>query len=338
MEYRRLGNTGLRVSALSLGGWLTFGERIDQETTNAIIRAAVDKGVNLIDLADVYALGKAELAAGACIGPFKRSDLVISTKVFWPMSSDPNDRGLSRKHIMESVDKSLQRLRTDYLDLYFCHRADKDTPLEETIRAMDDLVRRGKVLYWGTSVWDPDTICRAHCIARYNRWQPPVVEQPQYSLLTRDIERSLLPTAARFGMGLTVWSPLAGGILTGKYLGGIPEQSRGQTTPRFVREDEVEKTTAQIRRFCEIAAKLGCQPAQLAIAWLLRRPFLSSVILGATSVDQLLQNLASTTIKIPGDVLAEISRLFPAPRWDLRDAWRLVPHLARPRVLRKLLS
>ncbi len=338
MEYRKLGNSGLRVSALSLGGWLTFGERIDQETTNAIVRAAVDNGVNLIDLADVYALGKAELAVGACIGQFKRSDLVISSKVFWPMSADPNDRGLSRKHIMESVDKSLQRLRTDYLDLYFCHRADKDAPLEETIRAMDDLVRRGKILYWGTSVWDPGTIDRAQYIARYNGWQAPVVEQPQYSLLTRGIERSLLPTAARFGMGVMVWSPLAGGILTGKYLGGVPEQSRGQTAPRFVSEEEVAKSASQVRQFCEMAAKLGCQPAQLAIAWLLRRPFISSVILGATSVEQLLQNLASTSVKIPDNTYAEISHLFRAPRWGPRDAWRLVPHLARPRALRKLLS
>lgn len=338
MEYRSLGSTGLKVSALSLGGWLTFGERIDQATTNSIVACAVERGVNLIDVADSYGIGKAEAAVGAAIGSFRRSNLVLSTKVFWPMSDDPNDRGLSRKHILAAAEASLSRLRTDHLDLYFCHRQDDSTPLEETIRAMDDLVRQGKVLYWGTSVWNQRTLERAHRVARRHGLERPVVEQPPYSLLSRDVERWLLPTVVRHGMGTVVWSPLAGGLLTGKYLEGIPDDSRVRASAKFLGEDEVRRSAAQVRRLCDLASQLGCRPAQLAIAWLLRRPFVSSVILGATSVAQMEENLGAAEVKVPDAVIAELSRTFPAPRLKPGDVGRLAGLWNRPRALRALLS
>lgn len=338
MEYRNLGNTGLKVSVLSLGGWLTFGQRVDQPTTAAIIACAIEKGVNLIDVADSYGIGKAELAVGASLGPFRRADLVLSTKVFWPMSKDPNDRGLSRKHIMESIERSLRNLRTDYLDLYFCHRQDDQTPLEETVRAMDDLVRQGKVLYWGTSVWNQRTLERTHRIARRLNLHRPVVEQPCYNLLQREIERWLMPTTVRHGMGLVVWSPLAGGLLTGKYLAGIPDQSRVRDAAKFLGEGDVARSEAQVRRLVELAKKVGCTPAQLSIAWLMRRPFVSSVILGATSVAQMQENLVAAEVAVPGDVIAELSSVFPPPRLKPGDVARLAGLWRQRRDLKRLLS
>ena len=216
MEYRRMGESGLRLSALSLGGWLTFGGSVDEATTGEVVRTAIDSGVNFIDLADVYARGRAEQVVGTLLSDYPRADLVISSKLFWPMSDNPNDRGLSRKHIMESVERTLKNLGSDYLDIYFCHREDPDTPLGETIRAMDDLVRQGKILYWGTSVWGAERLHEAWRLAGRHELYPPLVEQPRYSLLHRGVEKTVLPTASRLGMGLAVWSPLAGGGLTGK--------------------------------------------------------------------------------------------------------------------------
>ena len=228
MEHRRLGNTGLKVSAVSIGGWLTFGKSVDEEATRRISRAAIDGGVSFVDLADVYGPdGAAERTVGAILPDYRRSALVISSKVFWPTGEGPNDRGLSRKHIMESCERSLKRLGTDYIDLYFCHREDPETPLEETARAMDDLVRQGKILYWGTSCWSASTLLKTHALAGLRGLYAPVVEQPRYNLLRRDVERRVMPVAKRLGMGLVVWSPLASGALTGKYDEGVPEGSRG---------------------------------------------------------------------------------------------------------------
>ncbi len=215
MEYRRLGNSGLKVSALSLGGWTTFGGSVlDQEITRQIIVKAYESGINFFDIADIYARGEAEKMMGAVLQEFPRHTLVISSKVFWPMSDDVNDRGLSRKHIMESIDKSLERIGADYLDLYFCHRYDPETPLEETVRAMDDLVRQGKILYWGTSEWSGAQIAEAVGLARRYNLYPPQVEQPQYNLLHRRIEKEIIPVTSPNGMGLVTWSPLASGLLT----------------------------------------------------------------------------------------------------------------------------
>ncbi|MFM9995495.1 MAG: aldo/keto reductase family protein [Phycisphaerales bacterium] len=310
MEYRRVGNSGLRVSAVSIGGWLTFGAGVDEQGTARVLGAALDGGVNFIDLADAYAKGEAERATGAFIRGRKRSELVLSSKLFWPMSDDPNDRGLSRKHIMESIDRTLSNLGTDYLDLYFCHREDPETPLEETVRAMDDLVRRGKVLYWGTSVWSGRSLKAAQAAAERFNAHPPIVEQPQFNLIHRGNERDSMPTATKLGMGLVVWSPLAGGLLTGKYNAGVPTGSRGDTT-KWLREDLTEANLTRVREFCGIAKELGALPAQLALAWILGRPGITSVITGATTPQQVRDNIGAAAVKVPAEAERRIARLFP---------------------------
>lgn len=312
MEYRRVGNSGLKVSVLSFGGWLTLGNTVGVDTASQLFKLAIDSGVNSIDLADVYAGGEAEKVAGEVLQAYRRTDLVIATKVFWPMSDAITDRGLSRKHIMESVDRSLRNLRTDYLDLYYCHREDPETPLEETVSAMSDLVRRGKILYWGTSMWKPKSLIEAHAIANRLGAYAPIVEQPQYSLVHRWIEKKVMPTAQHLGMGLMTWSPLAGGLLTGKYQKEIPAGSRAATT-KWLEEDLNEFNHKRVHKLCEIAQEVGgVTPAQVSIAWLLKRPELSSVILGATSADQLQETLRSVNISISREIWARVERVFPA--------------------------
>jgi voltage-dependent potassium channel beta subunit len=295
----------MKVSAVSLGAWLTYGEKVEYEMAARCLRTAVENGINFIDVADAYAGGKAEEVVGSVIRDFKRSDLVISSKLYWPQSDNVNDRGLSRKHIMESIDKSLQRLGTDYLDIYFCHRYDEETPLEETVRAMDDLVHQGKVLYWGTSVWNAAQIENAVGLARQYNCYPPQVEQPRYNMLDRHIEPEIMPTAAKYGIGFTVFSPLAQGILTGKYNQGVPEGSRadefGWSQDQF---DETE--LAKTRQLTEVAGDLGISMAQLALAWILRRPEISSVITGASRPQQVLDNIKAADVKLDADVQARI--------------------------------
>jgi voltage-dependent potassium channel beta subunit len=312
MNYRRLGQSGLKVSELSLGGWLTFGESIaDAQVARDIIVRAYDSGINFFDIADVYAGGESERAMGAILKLFPRHTLVISSKVFWPMSDDVNDRGLSRKHIMESVDKSLKRIGTDYLDMYFCHRWDDETPLIETMRAMDDLIHQGKVLYWGTSEWSGEQIQQANDLAeRYNLY-PPQVEQPQYNLLVRQrFEQEIMPAAARNGLGLVTWSPLGSGLLTGKYDDGIPEDSRLASVDWLRGEVMRESRLEKVRRLKPIADDLGVTRAELSLAWALRHPEISSVITGATKPGQLESNLRAASITLSGDVLAAIDAIF----------------------------
>lgn len=247
MNYRKMGRTGLKISSVSIGGWLTLGGSVGSEDSARILRRAVDGGVNFIDLADVYSAGAAEQVAGAAIQGIDRSSLVLSSKVFGRMGDGPNERGLSRKHIIESCEASLRRLGTDYLDLYFCHRPDPETPLEETVRAMDDLVHRGKVHYWGTSVWPAELLDDAHDLCDRRGFYPPLVEQPQYSLLERGIEASVLPAARRLGMGLVVWSPLAGGLLTGKYDDGVPPGAAGPRPSGWTTSWRVTSRTGSAR-------------------------------------------------------------------------------------------
>ena len=310
MNYVQVGRSGLRVSSVSIGGWLTFGGSLEEETTAAILRAALDAGINFIDLADVYSKGRAEEAAGRALQGLPRHELVISSKVFGTMSDDTNDRGLSRKHIFESCDRSLRRLQTDYLDIYFCHREDPNTPLQETVMAMDDLVRSGKVHYWGTSCWSASTLQRAHDLANAHGWHAPRVEQPQYNLLVRDIEHEVQPKALALGMGLVVWSPLAGGALTGKYNDGMPAGSRGATTD-WLKSHLAEDKLPRLREFASIAADLGCEPGQLALAWLLTRPAVTSVITGATDPAQVQSNVAAIDVQITPEVATRLAELFP---------------------------
>jgi len=313
MPYRNLGACGLKVSAFALGGWTTYGDSVtDQGTVNAVIKAAHEAGVNFFDSADIYNRGETEKSMGAALKDFKRQNLVLSSKVFWPMSDDVNDRGLSRKHIMESIDKSLSNMGTEYLDLYFCHRYDEATPLEETVRAMDDLVRAGKVLYWGTSEWTGAQIQNACSIADRRNCYRPQVEQPQYSLLARKkVETDVVPAVRANGLGLVTWSPLASGLLTGKYDAGVPENSRfarmAWLRDSWLREEHLSR----VRFLKGIADSLGTTRSKLALAWLLNQPGVSSVILGATSVEQLKENLGALDVKLWQEVAQQMEQLFP---------------------------
>lgn len=310
MQYRRLGNAGMKVSAVSLGGWINFEGKIPEEELHRIIKRAYELGINFYDLADVYGNGEAERLVGGILKQFPRHTLVISTKVFFPMSDDVNDRGLSRKHIFESIDKSLRRLGTDYVDIYFCHRPDPETPIEETARAMDDLIHQGKVLYWGTSEWSTADLAVAYEVCeRYGLYKPQV-EQPQYSMLYREnVENHILPVVRSRGMGLVVYSPLAMGMLTGKYDAGIPDDSRFAreewSKERFFNEKNVER----VRRLKAIADDLGITRAQLALAWVLRQPCVSSVITGATKASQIEENARAAAVTLTDDVLNQIEEI-----------------------------
>lgn len=318
MQYRRLGNAGLKVSVLGLGGWLSFGDNVkDVGLARQIIITAYENGVNFFDIADVYAGGEAERLMGKVLREFPRHTLVISSKVFWPMSDDVNDRGLSRKHIMESVHKSLERIGTDYLDLYYCHRYDPETPLEEVVRAMDDLVHQGKVLYWGTSEWSGAQIAEAVGLARQYNLYPPQVEQPQYNILYRDrVEQEILPVTRPKGIGLTTFSPLASGLLTGKYDEGLPVGSRLDREEWLRERMFTDENREAVRRLKPLADGLGITRAQLALAWVLCRPGVSSVITGATSVAHIGSNLKAVDVKLSEEILAQIDVIVP-----LKRAW-----------------
>jgi voltage-dependent potassium channel beta subunit len=308
MQYRKMGQSGLELSVVAIGGWLTFGGSIDDRATRKILRAALDGGVNFIDLADVYSRGKAEKAARKALRGVERHGLVLSSKVFFRMSDDVNDRGLSRKHIMESCERSLRRLGTDYLD--FCHRSDPTTPLEETARAMDDLVHQGKVLYWGTSMWPAELLRHAHELASAKNLYACRVEQPEYSLMQRRIEADVLSACRDLGLGVVCWSPLAGGALTGKYDDGVPPASRGAKTD-WLAERLTEANLARLRELSLLARELGVTPAQLALAWVLRQPGITSVITGATRPEQLTENLGAVEVVLSDEVLARLGALFP---------------------------
>jgi len=316
MEYRRMGNTGLKISQLSLGAWITFGDQIDEKVADALIHTAYDHGINFFDNADAYADGEAEIVMGKAIKDFPRESLVISSKVFWPTMKGVNGKGLSRKHIMESCHASLNRLGTDYLDIYFCHRYDDETPLEETVRAMDDLIHQGKVLYWGTSEWRASQIGHAYTIA--NQWglYPPMVEQPQYNMLVRSkVEDELVPAVKDFGFGLVTWSPLRFGLLSGKYNEGLPENSRLSRDPDWANKIITNENINKVKQLSEIASELEVTLSQLAIGWLLRLPQLTSVITGATRLDHLEDNLGAAEVpeKLTPDILERIDMILDGP-------------------------
>ena len=311
MQYRRLGNAGMKVSSISLGGWINFGEnKVEHDIAQRVVETAYEQGINFFDLADIYGRGEAEKQMGAVLKQYPRHTLVISSKVFWPMSDDVNDRGLSRKHIMESITKSLKRLETDYLDIYFCHRHDPDTPMREIVKTMSDLVEQGMVHYWGTSEWNAPEIVAAYEIAERYGWHPPQTEQPQYSMLYRErVEGTILPVTKPRGVGLVPWSPLAMGMLTGKYDAGVPDDSRfGReewAKQRFLNDDNAEI----VRQLHPIAERLGITRAQLALAWLLAEPGVSSVITGATRPEQVVDNAAAGDIELDEVTMQEIAAI-----------------------------
>ena len=314
MEYRNLGRSGLKVSSVSVGSWLTFGSSVEVRETARLIEQAFDLGVNFFDTADVYARGKSEEAVGAALRSIPRPYVVLATKCFFPMSENPNDRGLSRKHIVESVDASLRRLGTDYIDLHQCHRPDPETPIDETVRAYEDLIRAGKVLYWGVSEWRSAQIVDACRSATLHGAYAPISNQPQYNLIRRGIERDVLPTCEREGLGQVVFSPLAQGVLSGKYSGGkkpsgsrAADDERNQFMDDFLRDDVLSRVDA----LGPIAEACGLSLPQLALAWCLRKPGVSSTIVGVTSEKQLRDNVAAAGVTIPEECLSRIEALFP---------------------------
>ena len=322
MQYRRLGATGLPLSALSFGAWVTFGTRIGRGEARELIAQAYDAGVNFFDNAETYANGEAERIMGDALADLRlpRDAWCVSSKVFFGAveSPRPTQRGLSRKHVVDACHQALRRLRVDYLDLYYCHRPDPDTPVEETVAAMDALVRQGKVLYWGTSEWPAESIRAAAKFARQHGLAAPVVEQPQYNLLHRErVEFEYAPLYGELGLGLTTWSPLASGLLSGKYQQGTPADSRLQTPGYAWLERSMfggarAARVAQVDRFLALARELGCPPAPLAIAWCLKNPRVSSVILGATRPEQLRENLTALTLaeRLDDAILAHLEACF----------------------------
>ena len=306
MQYRRLGSSGLQLSVLSFGAWVTFAGQVERGTARNLIAAGWDHGINFFDNAEVYGNGEAETLMGDVIADLRlpRDGYCVSSKVMFGAARDPRptQRGLSRKHVTDACNAALGRLRVDYLDLYYCHRPDPDTPIEETVWAMDALIRQGKVLYWGTSEWPAAQIRAAHKVARAHHLHAPTMEQPQYNLLHRErVELEYAPLYAELGLGTTVWSPLASGLLTGKYNDGVPEGTRlareeSASLQRGVLGSSENRRVERARRFTAVAAALDVAPAPLAIAWCLRNPHVSSVILGASRPEQLLQNLQALDV------------------------------------------
>jgi voltage-dependent potassium channel beta subunit len=310
VRYRKLGASGVKISEIGLGSWLTYGGTVGEEQAIACMHRAFELGVNFFDTANVYSRGAAEKVTGRALKAFRRDDYVLATKVYFPMGEGPNDRGLSRKHIVEQCHASLRRLGVDYIDLYQCHRADADTPLEETLRALDDLVTQGKVLYVGVSMWPAETLDEAHRIHVKLNLDPIVSNQPEYSLLARDIENDVLPVSRQLGIGQVVYSPMAQGVLTGKYLPGEqPAAGTRATTPegsgfmaRYLHDDVL----GAVQNLRPIADELGITMAQLAIAWVLREPGVASAIVGATRPEQVDDNVAAVGVELPPEVLARI--------------------------------
>ena len=312
MTYANVGQSGLKVSRVGLGSWLTFGTSVDKATAAGCVRAALDAGVNFIDTADIYALGAAESMLGDVLSDVRRQDLVLATKAFWPMSDNINDRGLSRKHLFESVENSLRRLRTDYIDLYQCHRYDPDTPVAEVVRAMDDLAHQGKILYWGVSCWTAAQILDAVRTARELRALPPISNQPPYNMLERSIEAEVIPTSAREGVSQVVFSPLAQGLLTGKYQSRTPPsgtRAADERLGRFLRPLMSDENLRKVTALGGLARELGVPLAHLALGWALRLPNVASVIIGATRPEQVRENVGAVAVECGPDVLERIERI-----------------------------
>jgi aryl-alcohol dehydrogenase-like predicted oxidoreductase len=312
MEYRRLGRSGVKLSVVGLGSWLTYGNQVDRDRSTACVRRAFELGVNFFDTADIYHVGAGETELGIALEGITRSDYVLATKCYWPMSDNVNNRGLSRKHIFESWEKSVRRLKTDYIDLYQCHRYDEDTPLDETLRALDDLVRQGKVLYAGISEWQPGQIKAAVDYADEHDLNRIVSSQPQYNMIWRVIEKEIIPLCEDAGIGQVVWSPLAQGVLTGKYLPGepLPPDSRGadERASGPIQGYLQEDTLRTVQGLRPIAEQAGMSLAQMAIAWVLRQPNVTSAITGATRPEQVDENVKASEKKLDRATLDAIDQ------------------------------
>jgi voltage-dependent potassium channel beta subunit len=319
MEYRRLGKSGLQLSVVGFGSWISFKKQIDDKVADELMGIAYDNGVNFFDNAEAYASGESEKMMGRVLSKKKwdRSSFVVSSKVYFGSrgkENKPNQTGLSRKHVVEACNEALSRLQVDYLDLYFCHRPDKKTPIEETVWAMNTLIQQGKILYWGTSEWSGVEIMEAHRVAEHYRLIGPAMEQPQYNLFERNkVENEFLMIYDTVGLGTTIWSPLASGLLTGKYNNGIPKNSRfalegfDWLTERWMVESNIKK----VKKLTELAGKLGVTTAALSIAWCIKNPHVTTAILGATKKQQLVDNLKAVdaVAKLTTEVMEKIEKI-----------------------------
>jgi voltage-dependent potassium channel beta subunit len=298
MQFNRLGRSGLKVSQFSLGSWMTFGRGVDQAMTKRCIHEAFDRGVNFFDHAEAYAQGRAEEYCGEVLKEFRREDLILSSKVFWG-GSGPNDRGLNKKHVIEACHAALRRLQIDYIDLYFCHRPDPETPIEETIRAMDILIQQGKILYWGTSEWSAEQLQEVFGVAKDLGMTPPTMEQPEYNLFNRQrLEVEYAPIFEEYGIGTTIWSPLASGLLSGKYNKEIPDGSRATLPGMDWMQERIltPERLAAVSKLQDLASSLDCSVGQLCLAWCAKNPNVSTVITGATKLEQLQENLGAIDV------------------------------------------
>lgn len=315
MQYRKLGKWGIRVSEVGLGSWLTYGGAVDERATREQVRFAFDHGVNFFDTANVYAGGDAEVVVGKALKELVRDKYVLATKVFFPMGDGPNDSGLSRKHIFEQCHASLTRLQADYVDLYQCHRYDAEVPMYELVRAMDDLIRQGKILYWGVSEWPAERIREAVETAYSLNAMPPVSNQPQYNMLQRNIENYVIPACEELGLSQVVFSPLAQGVLTGKYKSGEPLPKDSRAANASVNAFLVGRSTMSkesldlVARLGEEAKSLGISMSQLALAWCLRLSNIASVIIGATKTSQIQENIKASELRLKTDVIDRLDQL-----------------------------
>ncbi|MEV7967841.1 aldo/keto reductase family protein [Sphaerisporangium sp. NPDC088356] len=332
MQFRHLGRSGLKVSEISYGNWITHGSQVEEDAAKECVSAALDEGITTFDTADVYAGTRAEEVLGRALKGVRRESLEIFTKVYWPTGAGQNDRGLSRKHVTESINGSLRRLQTDYVDLYQAHRYDHETPLEETLKTFDDLVRQGKVLYVGVSEWNASQIADALRIADQMGFDRLVSNQPQYSMLWRVIESEVVPLCEKEGVGQIVWSPIAQGVLTGKYLPGqAPPSGSRATDPtgsNFISRMLDDDVLTRVQNLKPIAADLGLTMAQLAVAWVLRNPNVSSAIVGATRPEQVRDNVKASGVKLDDEVMARIDDVL-GPVVE-RDPARTESPAARP--------
>ncbi|MGK3959496.1 aldo/keto reductase family protein [Sorangium sp. So ce118] len=331
MKHRHLGQSGLLVSEISYGNWITHGSQVEKEAAHACVKAALDEGITTFDTADVYASTRAEEVLGEALAGQRRQGLEICTKVYWPTGPGPNDRGLSRKHIVESIHGSLRRLRTDYVDLYQAHRYDVETPLEETMSAFADLVRQGKVLYIGVSEWTAEQIGRAAALARELK-VPFASNQPQYSMLWRVIEAEVIPASEKAGVGQIVWSPIAQGVLSGKYLPGQapPEGSRAthEQGSRFIANFMSDDVLTRVQKLKPIAQEAGLSMAQLAVAWVLQNRNVSSAIVGASRPEQVRDNVKAAGVKLDDAIMKKIDEVLGEV--VVRDPKRTVSPAQRP--------
>lgn len=310
MKFRQLGGSGLKVSEISLGSWLTYGGYVENENAIKAIETAYDSGINFFDTANVYEKGAAESLLGETLRAYPRESYVLATKVFGAMGDGVNDRGLSRKHITEQCHASLKRLGTEYVDIYYCHRFDSDTPLHETLRALDDLVRQGKVLYIGISEWTAAQMAEALAIADRYLLDRIVVNQPIYNMFERYIEKEIIPLGERKGIGQVVFSPLAQGLLTGKYssTADVPAESRAAKLD-WMRKGITEEKISKVQQLDKIASEIGITVGQLALAWILRQRNVASALVGASRPEQVKENIQASGIELPGEVLTQIEAI-----------------------------